>query len=374
MPAAPAIDLAPLLAPIGDDAPTGVNLRDVSDGSDYFRLKDLCTDAREAERRVERGDPDASPGEARRMWERAASDLQSALATRTKDLELAAWLIEALVRGHGFAGLRDGFRLVAGLVNTHWDALHWIRADYLDEAEPGAKGQAIASLNGEGAEGALLAPMRRVPITPAAAPGPFAFWQVEAATRRGDLSEIEAVVRETDPDEAKNPFYPVLLADIAGAQAALSEMTEAFREKMGSGTMPPTSQLREALETIAATVRRIAGPLAEVPGEAAEAGGEGVAAAGTPTGAPASGGRAGTARPGTFETREQAFAMLLAVAKFFRDREPHSPLSYTLEEAVRRGRMPLPELLSELLGDNETRNRLLSAAGIRPPPPEASGE
>ena len=86
-------------------------------------------------------------------------------------------------------------------------------------------------------------------------------------------------------------------------------------------------------------------------------------------GAGGGGGRAGTARPGTFETREQAFAMLLAVAKFFRDREPHSPLSYTLEEAVRRGRLPLPDLLAELLGDLETRNRLLMNAGIKPPEP-----
>jgi hypothetical protein len=33
--------------------------------------------------------------------------------------------------------------------------------------------------------------------------------------------------------------------------------------------------------------------------------------------------------------------------------------------------MPLPELLSELLGDDDTRNRLLMNAGIKPPPPPA---
>lgn len=362
-----AFDLAPLLAPVSEEAPTGVDLREADDGAEYYRLRDVRNEAREAQRTAETGDPaeqGAAASRASQLWQELGEECQRLLSGTTKDLELAAWLTESLIRSHGFAGLRDGLKVATGLVTSHWDALFSIR----DEDDPTAKGQPIASLNGVGTDGTLMAPMRSVPITPNNHPGPFAFWQADAALKKGDLSEIEANAREAD-----RRFYPTLLADIAEARAEVTTLTEALRERMGSANMPPTTQLREVLDQIAEMVRRIAGPLAAEPedGGAADAEGD-EAAAGGGAGA-GGGGRAGTARPGTFETREQAFAMLLAVAKFFRDREPHSPLSYTLEEAVRRGRLPLPDLLTELLGDLETRNRLLVAAGIKPPPPPEEG-
>ena len=363
----PVLEVAPLLAPISEDAPTGVDLRTADDGAEYYRLRDIRAEAREAQRTAETGDPaeqGAAAARAAATWQQLGEECTRLLSTTTKDLELAAWLIESLLRSGVFAGLRDGFRVATGLVGTFWDGLHSV----VDEDDPTAKGQPIASLNGVGNDGTLLAPMRQVPITPNIHPGPFAFWQADAALKKQDLTEIEANAREAD-----RRFYPTLLADIGEAKDAIGALTEALREKMGSANMPPTSQLRDALDSIAEMVRRIAGPLATEPemGAAEATSGEGEAGGGGGGGGGGAGGRAGTARPGTFETREQAFAMLLAVAKFFRDREPHSPLSYTLEEAVRRGRLPLPELLSELLGDDETRNRLLTAAGIKPPPPEA---
>jgi type VI secretion system protein ImpA len=63
--------------------------------------------------------------------------------------------------------------------------------------------------------------------------------------------------------------------------------------------------------------------------------------------------------------------MLNAVAKFFREREPHSPISYALDSMIERARMPLFELLQDLLPDDDARRRVLQNAGIRPPkPPE----
>lgn len=362
----PVLEIAPLLAPVSDDAPTGADLRETDDGADYYRLRDIRAEAREAQKTAETGDPaeqGAAASRAGMLWQELGEECQKLLAGTSKDLELAAWLIESLIRAHGFAGMRDGLKVALGLVAEHWDGLHSIR----DEDDPTAKGQPIASLNGVGSDGTLLAPMRSVPITPNIHPGPFAYWQADAALKKNDLTEIESNAREAD-----RKFYPVLLSDLAEARQAVMDLTEALREKMGSANMPPTSQLRDTLDAIAEMVRRIAGPLAEEPVVDAQAG-EGTEGAGEEAGAgAAAGGRAGSARPGSFETREQAFAMLLAVAKFFRDREPHSPLSYTLEEAVRRGRLPLPELLAELLGDLETRNRLLTAAGIKPPEPPAS--
>ncbi len=46
------------------------------------------------------------------------------LATRTKDLQLGAWLTEALLFQEGFAGLRQGLDLLRGLIETFWDTLY----------------------------------------------------------------------------------------------------------------------------------------------------------------------------------------------------------------------------------------------------------
>ncbi len=63
--------------------------------------------------------------------------------------------------------------------------------------------------------------------------------------------------------------------------------------------------------------------------------------------------------------REQALASLRQVANFFRTTEPHSPVSYALEQAVRWGRMPLPALLKEIVEDQGTLAGLFQRLGIQ---------
>jgi type VI secretion system protein ImpA len=65
-------------------------------------------------------------------------------------------------------------------------------------------------------------------------------------------------------------------------------------------------------------------------------------------------------------SREEAFELLIAVARYFRRTEPHSPISMSIETLVRRGRMDFFELLAELLPEQQTRNAVLTAAGIQP--------
>jgi len=62
------------------------------------------------------------------------------------------------------------------------------------------------------------------------------------------------------------------------------------------------------------------------------------------------------------------FELLVAVARYFRRTEPHSPISLAIETLVRRGRMDFSELLAELLPEQQARNAVLTAAGIQPKP------
>ncbi len=77
------------------------------------------------------------------------------LAETTKDLEVAAWMTEALVRGHGLAGLTFGARLWRrGLAERHWDGLFPLPDDYGMETRVAP----VTGLNGRDGKGSLLSP------------------------------------------------------------------------------------------------------------------------------------------------------------------------------------------------------------------------
>jgi type VI secretion system protein ImpA len=70
---------------------------------------------------------------------------------------------------------------------------------------------------------------------------------------------------------------------------------------------------------------------------------------------------------GNLNRREDAFRVLEQVADFFRRTEPHSPVSYCVQQAVRWGRMPLNELLTELISDDNVRKDMFRWTGIQNP-------
>ncbi len=360
------LDFDRLLAPIPGEQPAGIDLRaDSSPSSVYYQLKDARSSARTAERRqaeemleIEAGEEPPGVPPMATEWRVVLDLAPEVLATQTKDLEVAAWLTEALTRSDGAAGLRDGFRLMAGLVRDFWDGLYPLP----DEDGIETRVAPVTGLNGAGGEGALVQPIRNIPLTD----GTFRFaaWHHQIAHRGGGVITVEqweTSVRETSPQ-----FFATLLEDVEGALLALDELDEALRERCGHDA-PPISALRGALADVRDIVRSAApetavAPAAE-PAELAEADAAAAVVSAAP-GAPAPG------PSGELRTREDAFAMLEKVAEFFRRMEPHSPLSYTLDELVRRGRMSLPELLQHLLPDDEARHTFLVRAGITPPEPE----
>src|SRR5207249_2912859 len=125
----------------------------------------------------------------------------------------------------------------------------------------------------------------------------------------------------------------------------------------GGSTQPPAAEnIRAALE---ACLERVAGLAGESVGQGDEEGapGEGSGLAG--------GGGKGVA-VGSIGSREDAFKALLKVSEYFRRAEPHSPISYALEQAVRWGRMSLPELLKDLVPDEAVLSTMFLRTGIVP--------
>ena len=364
------IDIDALLQPISEEAPAGTDPRsDSSPTSLYYRTKDARNAARSAERAaVELGG--APPEE----WDTVADTAADILGSHGKDLEIAAWLIEALLRQDGFAGLRDGLKVMTGLVANFWEPCF----PELDEDGVEGKVSAVAGLNGSGAVGTLIQPIRLVHIT-RGSQGSYSLWNYEQATdlakvtdsnRRQERIDNGAVTMEQFMESvADTPasFFGDTQAVIVEALAALSEMSAAFDAVAGVDA-PPVSALRELLEEISRSITHFAADKLAV---ANYGSGSEEAVADTTAEAGEAGASAGATvvvrKIEGYATREDALAELSRIAAYFRKTEPHSPMSYTLDDAVRRARMSLPELLLELVEDPSHLQRILLAAGIKPP-------
>jgi type VI secretion system protein ImpA len=68
---------------------------------------------------------------------------------------------------------------------------------------------------------------------------------------------------------------------------------------------------------------------------------------------------------GPIRSRADAYRQLEGIANFLQSIEPHSPTPYLVRRAVSWGRMPLPELMQEVLREEGDLNRLFKVLGLK---------
>ncbi|MGE0755682.1 MAG: type VI secretion system protein TssA [Pirellulaceae bacterium] len=372
------LDFARLLAPISDESPAGAELKEDSAlRAVYQAVKDARESARAAEKKIMSArtvgeEPPAERPDWKNVYERATETISN----HSKDLWIAAWLIESLARLHGFAGLRDGFRLTRELVNQYWDDIH-PRPDEDGHATTVAQ---LTGLNGDESEGALIDPIYRIPVTVAGDGAALSIADHRSAVEldkldpdrqaerldRGavSLQMFDASVRATPAE-----FFRTLLEDLQQAIDEFFQLSEALDTRCGSSVAPPTSAIRGALADVRDQVQTIAQSVLQSADAEAAVGGTGDATEGASGG---EGGETAGATSGKGMNREVAFRQLLQVADFFSRTEPHSPVSYALRQAVRWGKMTLPEFLSELISDSGVRDDLFRRVGMPQPSEEES--
>jgi type VI secretion system protein ImpA len=367
------LNVESLLAVIPGGSPTGTDLRaNGAPQSTYYRLKDARAAARATERAMDEGRTPTTSLAAE--WRNVLNLTQQALEKESKDLEVACWMVEALVRTHGFAGLREGLTYVTKLVGTYWGTLYSLKDDegLTTTVAP------ITSLNGIDRDGALIQPIRKVPLTAQGDP-PYAAYHyqlalaleqtTDKATREkrmgAGVPTVETFVAAVRASPV--PFLKALLADVAGSIAALGLMGEVLREKCGDAA-PATSKIRETLESVQDILRAHTAGLippdpvvvAPPPGANGQSDEDQMGNGIDHTG------RTEVDMNAAIGSREDALRLLGKVSAWFRAAEPHSPIAFTLDDVIRRARMTLPELLIELLPDANARRAFLTSAGIKP--------
>ncbi|HVZ09615.1 type VI secretion system protein TssA [Rhodopila sp.] len=359
-----------LAAPLQGERPAGEDLRqDFTAGSPYYRLRDLRSEAREIERRLDHGDPEADSAALLIAWRTVRELAVKALTERTKDLEIAVWLTEALVRLEGLSGITTGATLIAELADVLWDEGLYPLPD-----EDGIEGRTapVTGLNGASGDGTLMQPLRKCPLFPGPDGEMVSYWQYAQSRELETIADedrrkqwLASGVQPFDAMEAAArragaAHFTALRRLLQGALQAWTRMGEVLDARAGADG-PPTGRVRDLLRAMLDITIVFAPP--DDPDDDAMA--EAEPAEAPADGAPAQG--AAAARPAV--TREDMLRELIRIADYFRRTEPQSPLAYTLDDAVRRGRMSWPELLAELVTDDSTRNAMLTSLGIRPPQP-----
>jgi type VI secretion system protein ImpA len=323
-----------LLNPIPGDNPSGKTLR-------YDPVYDKIREARREEDVLPQGD-----------WSREVKKADfplvlklttEALSNKSKDLQLAAWLTEAILFRDHVAGLREGLDLLRGLMEAFWDTLYPEIDDGDLEFRAGPLGWVGSKLD---------VAVRRLPITKSKLDyfkyqesrrvgyEADAVSEEKAAARAAAIAEKKCTAEEFDEAvrATGDAYYEKLAANLTAALESLQSLETLSDEKFGKEA-PSFSNLRTALDELQDFVKQYHKPAEEVTEEPAETPAEDAAeetAAAGGSAAPAAKKKSVTAEPAD---RDDAMQRLAIVAHFLRHESPLNPVPYLLLRAMRWGEL-----------------------------------
>lgn len=364
MATAKTLDLDRLLAPLGDGGGAGVNLRDVSHAANR-ELYDTIRSARQAARKKEASASAGAPSTEMEDWQNVRDQCVEAIGSRCKDLELATYLIDAATRVDGFAGLRDSLTVYSGLIANYWGTLF----PPLEEGSAASRVVQLGALNGDGdREGSLCFAIARVPITNGNNDF-FGLFHRECGVSLETLAADKQASRiaagwvtlgkfEESAQKTPHAFLQNLLEDLQQSGQELDKVRAALADQCGADA-PSTGKIRAAIDACIVVVEKYAKANAPMLNDA------GVGPKTEGNMGSAAGGEC--AIPQTFRNRNEAFEVIMRVADYFKKTEPQSPVIFALEQSVRWGKMNLPELMTELIVDENSRRQLFKLVGIPMP-------
>lgn len=358
------IDLEALLQPIPGENPSGENLR-------YSGLYDEIAEARREDEALNQGDwqSELKVADYRRVMDLTLP----ALTSRAKDLQVAAWLSQALIKNFGFLGLRDGLILLAGLQNNFWDTLY----PEIDEGDMEGRANAISWF-----DTVAEFDLKKCPFTGVEG---YSFVNWEDSKRfdiPDNVSSLEsseqtrfAALREQAEKEGR-VTAELWRREIAATRrasvekvnfvidecwTALAELNRVIEEKFDRNQMPGLSAFKKSLDDVHTQVKklleekRIEEPDAVEEEEVvdSEVGGDGAVQ-----------GKASGGGGGPISTRKDALKRLAEIADYFHRTEPHSPVAYLVQRAVKWGNMPLETWLQDVIKDDSIMSQLRQTLGF----------
>ncbi len=379
------IDWDKLAAPVSEEEPEGESLR-------YEGTYDQIQEARR------RDDPNLAQGvwETRLKqadWDKVIQLGVRALETRTKDLQIAVWVLEAWVHRFGFEGVQQGLELLFRLCEGFWDTVY----PKMEDGDYEARVRPFEWINEK-----LTVQLKLIPLSAPTlhdhVPYNFADYELAGRNENQARKSQEAKDRlETDLSYARffascdltpPEFYQKLVACVEGARDRLRNLEGYLDDRCGKQS-PSLLKFREVLKSVSRLLHEIlqrrglnseaSAPVAaaepETPSEEDQTvTSEPVPATENPAGPdtvsdPAAGeAPAGPAAPvpsGPIRTRREAYRRLEEIADFLHQIEPHSPTPYLIRRAVAWGNMTLDQLLLEIVRDDNDLRFIYELLGIQ---------
>jgi type VI secretion system protein ImpA len=330
------IQLSALSAPIAADQPCGV---DLEDGPVLGRFNGYRVFGRDTQWEQTDRQPD---------WPQLRAESLSVLDT-SKDVRILAHLAAATLRTDGLGAFCSTLAIAADWVEQFWDSLH----PGLDE-EGVFRRNALSCFSDRVA---IIDPLRRAPLVISRAHGTFNLRDLDIAqgqvpappgTSMPQEAEIAAAFAEIALDELN-----ATQAAIAGALRAIKRIEVKTTEAVGIEGTPDLQSLEKSLSRIDKFLRdkQAVHPAAQTPGAD-----DAARVADQPSGQ-------SVASLGAVRSRQDAVRVLDAVAKFFSENEPSSPIPMFLERAKRLVAKSFLEVLEDVAPDAVTQAR--KAGGMR---------
>ncbi len=339
MASAPVLDFEALVQPVPGDHPAGSSMP-------LTIRQELETLRKEFEPNPD--NPSLPPVPKKPDWPKIQRMTEDVLTNTSKDLETTFRLTEALIKLHGFAGLRDGFHLLHELINQCWDRLHptpeegegmEVRTErfyWILEPDKGAR---------------FPQSVRAIPVVRSG--------ENELSYRDLlDAMQGQGPVPATAFDSGE-PISADVAEDIAAALTNLTQLERSLTEKCPQDA-PSFAGLRQAMEECQGLVKKV------TRGVAADESSHESNGAVSGDGAGGVGFDSGRA----VASREEAYRQLGQIANVLERLEPHSPIPYLLRRAIELGRMPFPQLIHELVRNPDLLMEVRREFGIKEGQPQ----
>lgn len=349
-----------LLAPIAGSQPCG---EDLSFSLEFDQIAEM---RREDDPTLDQGEWVTTLKVA--DWPGVARLCTELLTNKSKDLRLAMWLTESLALTQGYTGLHQGLQVCTALCERYWEAVY-------PQADDGDMDERIGNLSWLLQRLVQLADTRPVVRTRQGTGYSLQAWrtaklQSTQTGHSGDQSDDDKVTLD-QIKRAINDTSADSLRQAAEALRASHEQLLAFQTVIdghlgdnGPGFVAAKEALSQALHDMERLMREAG--LSDVAGGESEPD----TAESTATDDSADTTAAPGGRGGPVKTRAQALQQLREVAAFFRRTEPHSPVAYLADKAVKWGDMPLHEWLRHVIKDQGSMAHLQELLGIEDAPGE----
>jgi type VI secretion system protein ImpA len=321
------LNLDELLQPIPGENPSGQDLR----------YEPVYDEIKEARREDDEG-PQGDWARERKIadWPTVIKLATDSIAKQSKDLQLAAWLTEALLKKEGFSGLRNGLELIEGLLEKFWDTLY-------PEIEDGDLELRSAPLSWLGMK--LGMAVKSVPLVR----GGYSILKYDEAQSVGfeadatDYPKIEARKRKIEEEgkisgeewdkafmETPKASLKQTAADLNATLALLAEL-----DKIGDkfeDAAPSFNPLKKVLEEVQRLSNTLLKNKLAIDPDPVEAEPEAGAVDGS--GAAATGDGTLAAEP---VNRDDAVGRVTGAARWLRQNDPSNPAAYLMLRGLRWG-------------------------------------